>query len=84
MTLPPLPTANCCTRFHSYHTTLHRLDESLELAVCDHCGHGQVQDLSAWTKLTDSMTRMDKAMARLGESLKKLNESIFKLSECGK
>ena len=76
-----LPTEACCERYNAFDTTLHRLDPELELSVCNRCGAGQVQDLSPWTKLTDSMGRMDKSMERLGESLKKLNESISKFAE---
>ncbi len=76
-----LPSEACCARYNAFDTTLHRLDAEFELCVCNRCGAGQIQDLSAWTKLTDSMGRMDKAMERLGESLKKLNESIAKFAE---
>lgn len=78
--LPVIPNVECCERHNAFNVTLHRLDEGLELAVCNRCGKGQVQDLSASTKLADSMKRMDKAVKSLSESVKKLNASIEKLA----
>ncbi len=80
MSQPPIP-GDCCPRYFDLDVTLHRLDNELELAVCNKCGEGRVQDLSSWTRLQDSMKQFDKSMDRMTESLRVLSEKLSELAE---
>jgi len=79
-----IPRVPCCSHqifaLVDVDVTVHRVDPDLEFVVCSHCNSGWIRDVSAWTRLDESMTRLNVRIDALGVHIKKIVDSTNELA----